>query len=39
MRIADFIRGHPALAELDFPTVYLTIITLIEEGYIAQNVD
>lgn len=39
MRISEFIRTHAELSQLDFATVYFTIITLLNEGYLAQSVD
>ena len=34
MNIAEYIRNHPELSELDFGTVYYTIMTLIEDGFL-----
>ena len=39
MNIADYIKTHPELSQLDFWTVYYTIRTLIDEGYLALCVD
>ena len=39
MNIADYIRNHEELSQLDFGTVYLTIVTLIDEGFLALSVD
>lgn len=39
MNIADYIRNHEELSQLDFGTVYYTIRTLIDEGYLALCVD
>lgn len=39
MNIAEYIRNHEELSQLDFVTVYYTIKTLIDEGYLALCVD
>lgn len=39
MNIADYILNHPELSQLDYASVYYTITTLIDEGYLALNVD
>lgn len=39
MRISEYIRNNEKLAALDFATVYLTIVTLLDDGYLAHRVD
>ena len=34
MNIAEYIRNHPELSELDFGTVYYTIVTLVNDGFL-----
>ena len=38
MSVSEYIRKHEELSELDFMTVYDTIISLIKDGIIVWNV-
>lgn len=37
MNVTELIKTHPVLSSFDFLTVYKTIQTLIDEGYILIN--
>ena len=37
MNIADYIRTHDELSQLDFATVYFTIMTLLNDGFVMLN--
>lgn len=39
MNITKYIQNHKKLKNLDFETVYETIITLIEDGFILVDTD
>ena len=39
MNIVQYIKGHDELSKLDYISVYYTILTLREEGYLLENPD
>lgn len=39
MNITEYINNHEVLSQFPFMIVYCVIATLVQEGYILQNVD
>ena len=39
MNITEYIKNHNKLSQMDFETVYYTIFSLIQDGYILEKLD